>query len=637
MQAVLASRIDRLPPEQKDLLQTLAIIGKEFPRRLVREVSGKSDDELDSLLAGLQTAEFIYEQPSISDVAYVFKHALSQQVAAGSALVERRKVLHQRVARVLEAKFPETAETEPELVAHHYTEGGLGAEAIPYWYRAGRRALARWANLESIDHLKKGLELLGSIPSANEPGKRSSDSQRFSLLFVLGEAQTEAGRFLEARETLLSAADAAKSLGSTESLARAALRLAHSTWLAGTTTPAVIRWLEEALQRSGRDDSPVTSKILAALSRSLGLVGDQHRAMVYAEQAVVMARRIGDPELIADSLHGMFFGLAGPQHAARRLKIAKEVLELTRTAREDTTELEIEALWARSFALLETGDVTGADVDNEEMNRWGEETNRPFTQSLAAVFRATRASMSGRFEDSERLAQQALAFGQSMETEAASGIFGIQMFALRREQGRLKEIEPVVRVFLLEHSAAAAWRPGLAVIFSDLGLVADARAEFEILAEHDFEDLTLDMVWMGTMSFLVDVCTFLQDGARAEMLYRKLIPFAGMNAVVGNAAACYGAVSRYLGALATTLERWDDAARHFEDALAMNARMDARTWLAHTQQQYATMLLARNNSGDRERAIELLDAALATTRELGMRALEERITAMQARMKAELN
>jgi tetratricopeptide (TPR) repeat protein len=271
------------------------------------------------------------------------------------------------------------------------------------------------------------------------------------------------------------------------------------------------------------------------------------------------------------------------------------------------------------------------------MKRWGEETNRPFTQSLAAVFRATRASMSGRFEESERLAQQALAFGQRMETEAASGIFGIQMFAVRREQGRLREVEPVVRVFLQEHSADGAWRPGLAVIFSDLGLVADARAEFEILAEHDFEDLPLDMVWMGTMSFLVDVCTFLQDGARAEMLYRKLIPFAGMNAVVGNAAACYGAVSRYLGALATTLERWDDAARHFEDALAMNARMDARTWLAHTQQQYATMLLARNNSGDRERAIELLNAALGTTRELGMRALEERITAVQARMKAELN
>jgi len=637
VQAVLASRIDRLPPGQKDLLQTLAIIGKEFPRRLVREVSGRSDDELDRLLAGLQTAEFIYEQPSISDVAYVFKHALSQQVAAGSALVERRKVLHQRVARVLEAKFPETAETEPELVAHHYTEAGLGAEAIPYWYRAGKQALRRWANLEAIDHLKQGLELLGSSPSASEGSNRPFDSQRFSMLFVLGEAQTEAGRFLEARETLLSAADVAKSLESAESLAKAALRLAHSTWLAGTTTPAVIRWLEEALQRFGREDNPVTSRILAALSRSLGLMGDQHRAMAYAEQAVAMARRFGDPELVADSLHGMFFALWGPQHAAQRLKIAKETLDLARTASEDVTELQIEAVWARAFARLETGDVAAADADNEEMRRWGEETNRPFTLSLGTVFCAARAAMSGRFEDSERLAQQALAYGQRIETEASSGIFGIQMFAVRREQGRLKEIEPVVRVFLQQHSADGAWRPGLAVIFSDLGLVADARAEFEILAEHDFDDLPLDMVWMGTMAFLVDVCTFLQDGARAETLYRKLVPFAGMNAVVGNAAACYGAVSRYLGALATTLERWDDASRHFEDALAMNARMDARTWLAHTHHQYAAMLLARNDSGDREKAIELLDAALATTRELGMRALEERITAVQARMKAELN
>ena len=637
VQAVLASRIDRLPPDQKDLLQNLAVIGKEFPLRLVRAVSGKPDDELNRMLTELQTAEFIYEQPAVSDVAYVFKHALSQQVAAGSALLERRKVLHQRVARVLEAQFSETAETQPELIAHHYTEAGLGAEAVPYWQRAGERALARWANLESIDYLKKGLELLGSIPPASEGSKRSFDAQRFSLQFVLGEAQTEAGQFLEARETLLSAAEAAESLDSTESLVQAALRLEHSTWLGSDTTPAVNRLLEEALRRFGQEDSHVTSKILAALSRSLGITGAQQRAMVYAEQALTMARRLDEPELIARSLHGMFFGLAGPEHAARRLTIAREMLELARGANGDTAELEIEALWANSFALLETGEVAAADAANEEMGRWGEETNRPFTLSLAAMFRATRALMLGRFEDSERLAEQALALAQRVQTEVAAGIFGIQMFAVRRAQGRLKEVEPVVRVFLQQHSAAAAWRPGLAVIFSDLGLVADARAEFEILAEQDFADLPYDAAWIGTMTYLVDVCVFLQDRARAETLYRKLIPFDGLNAVVSTAATCYGALSRYLGALATTLERWDDAARHYEDALAMNSRMYARPFLAHTQYQYATMLLARNQSGDREKAIELLGVALATTRELTMRALEERIAATQSRMKAELN
>ena len=248
-----------------------------------------------------------------------------------------------------------------------------------------------------------------------------------------------------------------------------------------------------------------------------------------------------------------------------------------------------------------------------------------------------RALMRGRFEDSERLAQHAFAIGQRLQLETAAGVFGLQMFALRREQGRLKEVEPVVRVFIQQHSAAAAWRPGLAVIYSELGLTADARAEFENLAQHDFADLPRDAVWMGTMTYLVDVCTFLGDRARADSLYRILLPFAGRNVVVSNGAACYGALSRYLGALATTLERWDDAARHFEDALAMNARMDARPWLAHTQEQYATMLLARRQSGDRDKAAALLDAALATTRELGMRALEERITAGIAQMKPDLH
>ena len=212
-----------------------------------------------------------------------------------------------------------------------------------------------------------------------------------------------------------------------------------------------------------------------------------------------------------------------------------------------------------------------------------------------------------------------------------------QMFALRREQGRLKEVEPAIRLFIQQHSLAAAWRPGLAVIYSELGLTADAQAEFENLSQHDFADLPRDAVWMGTMTYLVDVCTFLGDRSRAETLYQILLPFAGRNVIVSAAVVCCGALSRYLGALATTLERWDDAARHFEDALAMNERMDARPALAHTQEQYAGMLLARNKSGDRDQAAALLNASLITARELGMHALEERITAGKTRIKPDLH
>ena len=224
-----------------------------------------------------------------------------------------------------------------------------------------------------------------------------------------------------------------------------------------------------------------------------------------------------------------------------------------------------------------------------------------------------------RFADSERLAQEALAIGQSLQTENVAGIFGLQMFTLRREQGRLRELEPAVRYFVQQHTAAA-WRPGLALIYSELGRTREARTEFEYLARHDFTDLPRDALWMASMTYLTDVCTFLGDTARAAILYQLLLPYTERTVVIGNAVACYGAMSRYLGALATTMGHWGTAAQHFEDALAMNARMEAWPWLAHTQYAYATMLLARSQPGDHDKATTLLDLALVTARELGMRA-----------------
>jgi DNA-binding NarL/FixJ family response regulator len=129
------------------------------------------------------------------------------------------------------------------------------------------------------------------------------------------------------------------------------------------------------------------------------------------------------------------------------------------------------------------------------------------------------------------------------------------------------------------------------------------------------------------MTYLTDICTSLGDTARATTLYHLLLPHAEHTVVIGNAVACYGAMSRYLGALATTMGHWDTATQHFEDALVMNARMEAWPWLAHTQHAYATMLLTRNQPGDGDKATALLDAALVTASELGMRALEERLTA----------
>lgn len=640
VQAVLASRIDRLPPEEKDLLNTLAVIGKEFPLALVKQIVGKPDDELQRMLTDLQAAEFIYEQPALFDVAYVFKHALSQQVAYGSSLQERRKVLHERIAHVLEAQFPEVVETQPELIAHHYTEAGLGAEAIPYWQRAGERAIQRGANIEAIKHLTRGIDLLKSVPDAAARSDRQplEENSRYTLLLALGEAQSNAGEHLEAEETFLHAADIAHALGSSELLVRAALRLAEMSADFGISAAPAVRWLENALDALGADDHPLKVNTLAGLAKALGATGVPQRATDYALQAVAMARRLDNPDLLADGLVGALFAFQGPEHAERRFAYATELLGLADAAKvQKVWTCQRYGLWWRMYSFLELGDMPAMDAEIDTWNRFTEIRQELFGISLMIGVRAMRALMRGHFSDSESLAQQASAIGQRLQTENAAGIFALQMFTLRREQGRLKELEPVVRYFVQQNTAAASWRPGLALIYSELGLTREAREQFEHLAQHDFADLPHDALWMASMTYLADVCTFLEDRPRAARLYQLLVPHARLTVVVGNATCCYGALSRYLGALATTLEHWDEAAQHFEDAMAMNARMEAPPWVAHTKYQYAEMLLARHQSGDRDKAAALLDAALATTRELGMRALEERITAAITRMKPDLH
>jgi len=159
----LIARLDRLGPA-KSVAQLAAVLGRTFPYELLQAMSSIDVATLDEALTQLLEAGLLYEQSPRPHARYLFKHALIQEVAYQSLLRSARQQYHQRVAETLSEKFPETAETQPELVAHHYTEAGLGAQAIPYWQRAGERAVGRSANLEAISHLTKGLTLLAQLP-----------------------------------------------------------------------------------------------------------------------------------------------------------------------------------------------------------------------------------------------------------------------------------------------------------------------------------------------------------------------------------------------------------------------------------------------------------------------------------------
>jgi class 3 adenylate cyclase/predicted ATPase len=194
LQAVLAARIDRLPAAAKYMLQVAAVIGKEGPLPLLQAGAALPDETYHQGLARLQAAEFLYEVTPGATGAYAFKHALTQEVAYNSLLANARQQLHARLAQLLAARWPETVEAQPELLARHYTAAGLTDQAISYWQRAGQRALERSANLEAVHHLTKGLVLLATRPETPARTQQELDLQLAlgpGLMAIRGPAAPE--------------------------------------------------------------------------------------------------------------------------------------------------------------------------------------------------------------------------------------------------------------------------------------------------------------------------------------------------------------------------------------------------------------------------------------------------------------
>ncbi len=168
VQGVLTARIDRLPPDEKALLQTLAVIGKEFSLSLLKHVVDQPEDDLLRQLARLQTSEFIYERPAFPDIEYTFKHALTQEVAYNSLLIERRKAVHERTAKAIEEVYRSKLDDRYSELAHHYSRSGNTQKAVDYLQLAGQQAVQRSANAEAINHLTSALELLKLLPDTPE-------------------------------------------------------------------------------------------------------------------------------------------------------------------------------------------------------------------------------------------------------------------------------------------------------------------------------------------------------------------------------------------------------------------------------------------------------------------------------------
>lgn len=618
---VIGRRLNRLSERTNQVLACASIFGRRFEAHLLAPVLDDIDEDGCALALEEALAARILEalpEPG----RYRFGHALFRETLYEEIPPPRRSRLHLRVARTLEARAADSPRLAAAL-AYQYgaaLPGGDALRAVDWARRAADHASALLAHEEAARYLRlalQGMEVGGGF----EPGLRCA------LLNALGEALNRAGEYLQARQAFQQAAQLAREEGRAAELARAALGFEVATWCPGLPGVPAARMLRDALDAAPTSDLATTARLLSALARALIYSGEETQAMQVHEQALAAARRCGDARILASTLVATLSARWQHERRAQRLAAADEARRLALAAGDRALAVDASA-WAL-FDLFELGDLRAWRAGIEEYERNAEELREPFPLYVGACSRTMHALLEGRFTEAERLARAALAVGARMPGLDAAGVYGVQMFTLRREQGRLAEVAPAVQWFVASGGAANAWRPGLALIHAELGQLDDARREFEALAGDGFAMLARDGVWAASTAYLAEVCAVLGDAARACGLYALLRPYAGCNLLAGTSIACVGAADLLLARLAATQRHWDAAQRHFEAALAFNAQQGARPGLAHTRLHYAAMLLARNRSGDRAQAATLLPLAIADASDLGMAALQQRAAALQ--------
>jgi class 3 adenylate cyclase/predicted ATPase len=275
VQAILAARIDRLTPEEKRLLQSAAVIGKDVPFTLLQAIADQSDEELRRRVAHLQAAEFLYETSLFPDLEYTFKHALTHEVAYGSLLQERRRAIHGRIVEVLESVYSGRSDEQAEHLAHHAVRGAEWGKAVTYLHQAGRKAAARSANLEAIHYFQQALEALEHLPE-----DRQIIEQAIAIRIDLGPALRT-------------------------------IKRASAPEVEQTYTQA-----QELCQRLG--DTPQLFPVLWGLCRVYHSRGELHKARELGEQLFSLALRMKDPALILEAHHtqwSTFFSLGELRYA----------------------------------------------------------------------------------------------------------------------------------------------------------------------------------------------------------------------------------------------------------------------------------------------------------------------------------
>lgn len=614
---LVSQRLARLNTATTSLLELAAAAGPEFDLSAVAQ-SGLADEERSAALEQAIAHGMIEEVPS-PRLAFRFTHELVRRALYDRMPRIRRAQLHLRVAEALEQADATGASRGLAELAYHF---GAAApvdgprRAIEYSLLAGRSAL------RTLDFEEAAARFAFALELGIDDVRRRAETQ-----LELGTARFRAGRSDDAMEAFRAAAQIGRDLGDPSLLARAAVGFEEACWRPGITDEGAVELLEEASLGLGNEDSELRVMLLAGLGRAYAFIGDYAASDGVRQQAIAMARRLDDRLGLATVLVRSYWSRGGgsPERTLEMLSEARDLAEAL-----GASDLQTEAMEWRVAALIAQGDLRLARQELAEVHALAVRLRQPFTLHVAEHYASTIALCVGRLAEAEAAAQRSHEWSRLLTGRPASGIHGIQMFGIRREQGRLAELAAVTRVLAGGERRRGAWRPAFAALLAELGMEEDARSELARVREEGLNEFR-STLWVASLTYLADACALVGDEALATRLYSELAPLSGRNVVIGNGVACYGAADRYLGRLAATVGDHELAIEHLEQALIVNRSTGATTWIAHTLYEYGRTLRMRGRHDDDRQGAELLSEAAALAERIGMPVLLARARALGAR------
>ena len=605
---LVGRRLARLPKAARDILAIAAVMGREFD---VSVLVAASPGGIDAVLQALERAE---EARLVAAVGgrldrYTFAHSLVRAALYDGLPVSRRARVHRRVAEALALRARD--DDLPDLARHFHAAGPAGDPtlAVEYACRAARQADTRLAHEQAAICYGLALEALSWMAAM--------EGRRAAMLLARGEAWRRAGEIELAREDFLAASHLAREAPDAEAMARAALGLGDVSAVWGFDE-VLIGLLRAALERLGSERRALRACLLARLGQAL-YYSEPDQRLDLSRQAVEEARRAGDPAALAVVLRAHHVALSGPDGLSERKAVADDIVRLATEAGDP--ELALHGHGWRFVDLLELGDRDGADRDLAAHAELARSLRQPLHLRDAAIWRATVATLEGRFDDAEADIAEARLLGQQANDPSVEGAWWVQRGWLFLDAERSRELPAVLEVtrrFVETYPAVPAWVAARALLAAGLGEHEAARDDVEELVRGRLDDMPKDAAWLICLVLLAATSSELRDDEHAPALYDLLLPYAHRVVVPDRAWACRGAVCHYLGGLAVLMGRRDDAARHFEHACELHACLRARPLLARSQYAYAGMLLDRGGTGDAATAVDLAARSLRSAQALGL-------------------